>query len=520
MSQIDYRHHISQIGNQLLQLYPLILILFFIFSVNRLIFFCLFSESNQNEWVEIFRGFILGMKFDSATIIYSLSIPILLLYIGLLIPSKIYLLLCRYISKIWMTFILCLILFIFAIDIYFFEFYQDHLNIIFFDLFVDDTQAVINSIWKNYPVFWILLGLAGICIILYYLLGKFFFRNNDRSINILKYSGIISASVLVFATMARASFGLFPINMMDAAYTNDALLNKLAPNPVFTFEKAIEAQLGQKNALPFWKQHKYREKIQTAFSISTKEFLGIQKPIKDVSWNQIKRDTKENKYIKTAPPHVVVAIMEGFGSWILDYETKEFQISCGVSDWIDSSIYFDHFIQSGFGSIQNLAATILSLPPIPNTIPISQQKYSVMSSETAMAKYYRDNGYETTFVYGGKLSWQRVGDFIPHQGFDHVLGEGDMNRDTPKTDWGVYDEHLFDFVYEILNFAQTPQFILFFTTTNHPPFDLPSSFNPPSLIISDSLRQMIRGNEGLAQKRFAAYQYANCYLNQFLNDHQ
>ena len=69
-----------------------------------------------------------------------------------------------------------------------------------------------------------------------------------------------------------------------------------------------------------------------------------------------------------------------------------------------------------------------------------------MSSETAMAKYYRDNGYETTFVYGGKLSWQRVGDFIPHQGFDHVLGEGDMNRDTPKTDWGVYDEHLFDFV--------------------------------------------------------------------------
>ena len=67
--------------------------------------------------------------------------------------------------------------------------------------------------------------------------------------------------------------------------------------------------------------------------------------------------------------------------------------------------------------------------------------------------------------------------YIPNQGFDNVYGEGDMPGDTPKTDWGVYDEYLFDFVHEKLLQSNSPQFILFITTTNHPPFDIPSDFN-------------------------------------------
>ena len=210
--------------------------------------------------------------------------------------------------------------------------------------------------------------------------------------------------------------------------------------------------------------------------------------------------------------------MEGFGSWILDHESEKFQISCGVSDWIAKSIYFDHFIQSGYSSIQNLAATILSLPSIPGRVPFTQRKYGIIPFESAFTEKYRQKGYETTFVYGGKLSWQRIGDFIPHQGFDHVYGEGNFDYNTPKTDWGVYDEYLFQFVYDILINSNTPQFILFFTTTNHPPYELPSSFDAPSLYMSESLKSVIRGNENLAQKRFAAYQYASCQLNGFLND--
>ena len=523
MISIDYHQRLANISGQITRLFLLIISLFILFSFNRFLFFSLFSDSSEgtNEFFKILNGFLLGIKYDSATIIYGLSIPVLLFYLGIVIPVKKYLPMCSIISKIWTTLILFLFLFIFCIDVFFYEFYQDHLNIIFFEIFEDDTQAVIKTILRNYPVFAIVTGLVILGSVVYYLLGKVFYHQNENLIKPLKNIGILGGSFIVFAIMARASFGLFPIGMMDAAYTDDIFLNKLAPNPVFTFEKAVEARLAQKSSLPFWRRNKYKDDIQSAFSKTAEYFLGSDEKNLDstITTNSyFIQKSKSNEHLKSNPPHVIIVMMEGFGSWILDYESEEFQISCGISDWINKSIYFDHFIQAADGSIYSLTSTILSIPAIPQTIPLSQQKYSITSFESALAESYRRNGFETTFVYGGKLSWQRLSDFVPHQGFDHVYGEGDFDYNTPKTDWGVYDEYLFQFVFNILINSETPQFIVFFTTTNHPPFELPPSFDSPSLEMSDSLKTIIRGNEALALKRFAAYQYTSCYLNQFLND--
>ena len=523
MISIDYHQRLANISGQITRLFLLIISLFILFSFNRFLFFSLFSDSSEgtNEFFKILNGFLLGIKYDSATIIYGLSIPIFLFYLGIVIPVKKYLPMCSIISKIWTTLILFLFLFIFCIDVFFYEFYQDHLNIIFFEIFEDDTQAVIKTILRNYPVFAIVTGLVILGSVVYYLLGKVFYHQNENLIKPLKHIGILSGSFIVFAIMARASFGLFPIGMMDAAYTDDIFLNKLAPNPVFTFEKAVEARLAQKSSLPFWRRNKYKDDIQSAFSKTAEYFLGSDEKNLDstITTNSyFIQKSKSNEHLKSNPPHVIIVMMEGFGSWNLDYESEEFQISCGISDWINKSIYFDNFIQAADGSIYNLTSTILSIPAIPQTIPLSQQKYSITSFESALAESYRRNGFETTFVYGGKLSWQRLSDFVPHQGFDHVYGEGDFDYNTPKTDWGVYDEYLFQFVFNILINSETPQFIVFFTTTNHPPFELPPSFDSPSLEMSDSLKTIIRGNEALALKRFAAYQYTSCYLNQFLND--
>ena len=452
MISIDYHQRLANISGQITRLFLLIISLFILFSFNRFLFFSLFSDSSEgtNEFFKILNGFLLGIKYDSATIIYGLSIPILLFYLGIVIPVKKYLPMCSIISKIWTTLILFLFLFIFCIDVFFYEFYQDHLNIIFFEIFEDDTQAVINTILKNYPVFAIVTGLVILGSVVYYLLGKVFYHQNENSIKPLKHIGILGGSFIVFAIMARSSFGLFPIGMMDAAYTDDVFLNKLAPNPVFTFEKAIEARIEQKNTIPFWRRNKYKDDIQSAFSKTAEYFLGSDEKNLDstITTNSyFFQKSKSNEHLKSNPPHVIIVMMEGFGSWILDYESGEFQISCGISDWINKSIYFDHFIQAAGGSIYNLTSTILSIPAIPQTIPLSQQKYSITSFESALAESYRRNGFETTFVYGGKLSWQRLSDFVPHQGFDHVYGEGDFDAKTPQTDWGVYDEYLFQFVF-------------------------------------------------------------------------
>ena len=261
MFQFNYRNHLKKISDQILRLFPLIFILFGVFFVYRLIFFWAFSGPIEATFSDIAKGFLLGVRYDSATILYGLSVPILLLFFGLLIPSSYYLFIINIFSKIWMTIILCVFLLFFGVDFYFYEFFQDHLNIIFFNIFEDDTKAVIYSIFKNYPAFWILLALLLFSIGLYKLLGKIFYENKISLTSNNKSIGVIIFSFFIFIIMGRASFGMFPINMMDAAYTSNAFLNKLAPNPIFTFEKAIEARIEQKNAKPFWRIHNFNNSI-------------------------------------------------------------------------------------------------------------------------------------------------------------------------------------------------------------------------------------------------------------------
>ena len=207
MISIDYHQRLANISGQITRLFLLIISLFILFSFNRFLFFSLFSDSSEgtNEFFKILNGFLLGIKYDSATIIYGLSIPVLLFYLGIVIPVKKYLPMCSIISKIWTTLILFLFLFIFSIDVFFYEFYQDHLNIIFFEIFEDDTQAVIKTILRNYPVFAIVTGLVILGSVVYYLLGKVFYYQNENSKNPLKHIGILVGSFIGFAMMARSN---------------------------------------------------------------------------------------------------------------------------------------------------------------------------------------------------------------------------------------------------------------------------------------------------------------------------
>ena len=120
MLHFNYRNHLLKISDQILRLFPLIFILFGIFFIYRFIFFCVFSGPIDATFSDIAKGFLLGVRYDSATIIYGLSIPILLLFFGLFIPSSFYLFIITIFSKIWVTIILCVFLLFFGVDFYFY----------------------------------------------------------------------------------------------------------------------------------------------------------------------------------------------------------------------------------------------------------------------------------------------------------------------------------------------------------------------------------------------------------------
>jgi phosphoglycerol transferase MdoB-like AlkP superfamily enzyme len=83
-------------------------------------------------------------------------------------------------------------------------------------------------------------------------------------------------------------------------------------------------------------------------------------------------------------------------------------------------------------------------------------------------------------------------------------------------EWGIFDEYLYAFMEEQMRTATKPQFFLVLTTSNHPPFEYPSSYKPLPLKISDERASRLSIGRNLATKRFLALQYANQKMGEFL----
>jgi phosphoglycerol transferase MdoB-like AlkP superfamily enzyme len=143
---------------------------------------------------------------------------------------------------------------------------------------------------------------------------------------------------------------------------------------------------------------------------------------------------------------------------------------------------------------------------------------------TAPARLFREQGYQTHFIYGGNPGWRSIDKFIPRQGFEKLHGESQIKNKFPAVmesnllhDWGVYDRYVFEYASMILREAQQPQFLFILTTSNHPPYTVPSDYQAPPLEFSETLNQKLIGNLQLNQDRLRAYQYANDQLGLFLN---
>ena len=95
---------------------------------------------------------------------------------------------------------------------------------------------------------------------------------------------------------------------------------------------------------------------------------------------------------------------------------------------------------------------------------------------TTMAGQLKKLGYETSFWYGGSLTWGSLKHFAPAAGFEHAYGGPDFcPPHSPQTWLGVYDHIYLDEVAKRIENTATdkPQFHFIYTTSNHGPYNIP-----------------------------------------------
>lgn len=491
----------------LLKIIPINLAALAAMTIYRILFFFYFAnfESLTGMYGYVFKAFFLGFRFDLSVLAYINSAVILILIISFIVKS---LRLFKFFTGIiklyyWIAFTALAVLNL--IDFGFFTYFHEHINLLFFQFFEDDTYALIKTIaydWR-FPIALTILVIVSFII---YKLSAFTQKHllNMRCLIASSYWNFPVKAIIfilvpcVVFLAARGTVSMFPLGTFYTQISPNAFINKLSISSVHSLTDAIYAKSEQSNN-----------------TIKLYEKLAINKDSIDMT--AFNKTTPVNDAAAEIKPNVVFIILESFGETPIHYNSSEFNVLGGLKKHFDEDNVFYNFLAAGKITIHCIESTILNMPQRPLALQITQSPLAYNKYSSAAALPYKNAGYKTKAVYGGSLTWRGIENFFKTQGFDYTYGEGDIKNEY-RHEWGINDAQFFEIILrELKESPESPKFIYAMSTATHPPYEVPPYYTPESLKIPEELKRMMPGEKKYGEKIFQTYQFANQEAAKFLD---
>lgn len=429
--------------------------------------------------------------------------------------SKILGFITSFFSRFFSFFFLCyafLLGFVFMIaaivNFYYFRTYGSKIDIFIFGLKDDDTLAVLSIMWQDYPIVWGILAalLCGIITLFAYKIPlKYDFFKQKLSITLNKitlfaYVIIHICFIILLFIAARGSLGTYPISENNHNISPLPLFNHLCTNPLIAFD---------------WARTNYR--LDTHFAKpDVQKGEALQERL-----FPLLHTTADSSFLRNNPPHIVLNLMESFGTNMLVYDELDKNDLLGsLREHFESDFVFYRFLSGANGTAASLVGLFFNAP---------DAQISLGNAKNIKLPYnpfgiYADSGYEVVYITSGYASWRGVGDYTKIQGAHKVYDAITLMDKYPeskqdKSAYGVPDEYAYKLAFEILDNATKPTFIAILTTSNHPPYQLPHNYTPKPISLPNELLSKITTQ---SQARFnlatQLFQYANDAFGEFMSE--
>lgn len=415
---------------------------------------------------------------------------------------------------------LCAMTLVSMVQYYYFGFYQTPFTPVVFGLAEDDTVNVLRTVWEDYPVIRVLLGVA--------LLGwaaNFFMRQVASTLAVtLRQMGWfrggwkVTLHVVLVVTilfLSRGSLATFPLNKEYSWFSTNPMLNHAVRNASQSLYDAWRMRDDDsthiRRADDGLKKRGFDNVLEAA-SIAAGHPVHSTEEISDLFW---RTSPSGNSNVR---PHVVFVLMESWGGHLLSFDDAQKTDLLGrLRPLTRSDYWFRNFLPSQGGTHASMEALLLNSPVTPLTLG----KFRKTPFDSAVTWPFKQAGYQTILVTGGSAQWRDIRDALRYQGFDKIYDKADILARYPDTrvnDWGALDEYLFRFAYDVLQRADHEGrhvMLLVQTTTNHPPFQLPGDRHVP--IETTLLRAASRLPPETVDNIAQTYRYSSDQLGGFMN---
>lgn len=425
--------------------YAIFWLVFFFFS--RL-FFILFQHhsSAQETIVGLLGTFLHGSRLDISTTGYYLLIPVLVSIPSLYFNGDWY----RYFMRAYSILIIIFSSLIIVSDANLYSYWgfrMDYTPMLYLKT-PGEAMASVSTMFVVLFVISIIL-IAALFIFLY-------IRFIDRLFGSLKQMRLWLPGILLLLILwgaliipIRGGLGVAPINAGFVYFSKRMFLNHTAINVVWNVGTSAFTQKPVKNPYKFTDD-------------------GVAGSLVD---SLMVKGGNTLKVLNNERPNVMIIVLESFSGYLIGPMGGDTLATPNLNRYIKEGILFSEFYASGTRTDKAMPAILNGYPAQPAQSIIKEPKKS--QTLPSMVKILIENGYNTSFWYGGEINFANFNSFVIGSGFHSIITEDNFNPENYNSEWGVHDHILFNALKDTMMSVKEPFLNVVLTLSSHEPFDVP-----------------------------------------------
>lgn len=433
-----------------------------ILSTSRLGLITWQSERVSNSYFTIL---LKGIRVDISSLCYLFAIPILVSFFYYLRNRNS--LFLRKVASLWYISSICCLVYLEVITPTFISEYDLRPNRLLVEYLIYPNE-VSSMLLSGYKV--------EICVSLASLIVGIFIAYNVMKRSWIPISSAsvpvrLGLCILIFVLLilgARSSLGHRPMNPAMIAFSNDHLLNDLALNSSYSALFALKQMRLENSSSKFYGKMNDEEVIRIIRESTMKpftEFTSYTSPTL----------TYRHATHKGKPKNLVILLQESLGARYVG-GLGGLPLTPNIDKLMKEGWSFTNLYATGTRSVRGIEAIMTGFTPTPSRAVVKLDKSQ--KDFFTIAKFLKDNGYHTQFVYGGESHFDNMKSFFLGNGVTEIVDIDDFKKVDFKGSWGASDEDLYDqahLEFQKLHKKREPFFSLVFTSSNHSPFEYPDN---------------------------------------------
>lgn len=431
----------------------------------------LLKAVTENKAALVLYAFFMGWRFDTVIACYLLALPVLLLAVLFLFAA---------LGKGWLKAIYILIGLVFSLaflacatDIPFFNHFFARLNDTVFNWTANAGFGFKMIVQEPRFLAFVFVFIAAVAGYLYFL-SKIYSGHKlvlqapsgqvswKQRLTVLPF--ILVLWGLVFLGIRGRTDEKSPIHPGIAFFSNNAFINQLGLNPVFTLLRSYLDSRDPKNQ--FFRKLEDETALQTMADL-----LKADPELKDIS--PIAR--YETSEAEMQGRNIVLVMMESMSA----AKMKRFGNPDDLTPFLDSLAgncwSFDQIYSAGLHTYNGVYSTLFAHPAIMKRHTMEVVNIPEMAG---FPNVLSRNGYQSIFFTTHDEVFDNMGGFLTANGFEQIVGQKDYPAKEVRSTLGVPDEFMFRFSIPRLNVLAgkgKPFFAAFMTASDHDPIVIPEN---------------------------------------------